>query len=156
MLSIQIQLYRPFDRDPSDHIYGEPFDSAADSLVGGAEKWSSPRDQQAANPRAIIPGTEMSIELHEDGPIIEFIVQQVNQIPNYVGAIAGVVSAWAAVRALRQQALPKDDYHGKSGTVITVGDLRIESQRNLDPGEVERLLSAIVTTSADREKPPTV
>jgi hypothetical protein len=153
MLSIQIQLHRPFDREPSNHIYGEPFDMAADRLVGGGEKWSSPRQLGIGNPRAVIPGTEMSIELHEDGPVFDFILQNLDQIPNYVSAIAAVVSAWIAARALRAEALPKDDHRNKGGTVVRVGDLRIESERNLEPEEIQRLLSAIATTRADREKP---
>jgi hypothetical protein len=153
MLPIQIQLHRPFDRKPDDHVYGEPFDGAADRLVGGKDKWSAPREQRRETPRAQIPGTTMSIELHEDGPLLEFVLQNLNQIPNYVSAIAAVVSAWAATRALRKQALPKDDFMGKGGTVVRIGDLRIESERNLEPDELHRLLSAIVPTQTDREKP---
>jgi hypothetical protein len=153
MVSIQVQLHRPFDREPNDHVYGEPFDSAADRVIGGKEKWSSPRAQRHETPRAVIPGTEMSIELHEDGPLLEFVLQNVAQIPNYVSAIAAVVSAWAATRALRKQQLPKDDFMGQGGTVVRMGDLRIESERNLEPDELARLLSAVAATRADREKP---
>jgi hypothetical protein len=155
MLSIQIQLHRPFDREPGHHLYGEPFDSAVDTLVGGKKKWSSPRHIQPGIPRAAIPGTDMSIELHEDGPLLEFLLQNIDQIPNYISAVASIVSAWAAARALRRNELPPGDFRNKGGTVIRVGDLRIESERNLAPDQLARLLSAIATTRADSEKPPT-
>ena len=136
MLSIQVQLRRPFDREPSDHLYGEPFDSAADAIVGGAARWSSPRTVQPGNPRAVIPGTSLSLELHEDGPLIDFILQNLDQIPNYISAITSIVFAWIAARALRKQELPPNDYRGKGGTLIKVGDLRVESSRNLEPEEL--------------------
>lgn len=153
MLSVKIQLYRPSDREPSDHIYGEPFDSVVDKLVGGSAKWSSPKTQQPEQPKAVIPGTEISIELHENGPTIDFVLTIVEQIPNYINAIAAMVSAWIVVREHRRKALPKDDYRSEGGTVVQIGDLRIESERNLEPDELQRLLSAIATTREDREKP---
>jgi hypothetical protein len=151
-LSVQIQLHRPFDREPSDHLYGEPFDSAADRLVGGAEKWSSPRQLQPGNPRAVVPGTAIVIELHENGPLLDFSIQNIDQVPNYLNAVASIVSAWIAARARRKQELPKDDFRNKGGTVIRVGDLRIESERNLETKELQRLVSAVATTAADRTK----
>lgn len=149
---VKIQLFRPYDREPSDHIYGEPFDSVVDQVIGGGENWSSPKTLQSEQPNAVIPGTKICIELHEDGPTIDFVFQLIEEIPNYINAISGIVSAWILVREHRKKALPKDDYHAKGGTVIQIGDLRIESQRNLDPDELQRLLSAVAITHADREK----
>jgi hypothetical protein len=150
MLSVRIQLHRPYDREPGDHLYGEPFDSAVDLLVGGVDRWSSPRRMQQGNPLAVIPGAEISIELHEDGPVFEFFLKNIEHIPNYINALAAVVSAWIAARALRVQQLPKDDFSTKEGTLIRIGDLRIESARRLSAAELQRLVSAIATTSSDR------
>src|SRR5262245_6893658 len=150
MLQIQVQLYRPFDREPSDHEYGEPFDSLADNQVGGADKWSSPRNERPRNPRAVIPGTGVSIELHEDGPLFDFVVQHLDQIPDYLSAIASLVSAWIAVRAQRKKERAKDDYRSKSGTKLRVGDLRIESDRDLTPEELKRFAEAAAPTADDR------
>src|SRR5262245_30767963 len=96
MLKVQIQLHRPFDRHPGHHLYGEPFDDVVNRCVGGEDRWSSPRNVQSEIPRASVLGHEISIELHEDGALIHFIVQHADKIPEYISAIAAVVSAWAA------------------------------------------------------------
>ena len=86
------------------------------------------RDTLILSPRAILEDSGIAIELHEYGPMLDFVVQHVDQIPNYVSALAAVVSAWAAVRTLRRQQLPKDDNRREGGTVMTIGGLRVEHE----------------------------
>ena len=58
-----------------------------------------------------------------------------------MSALAAVVSAWAAVRTLRRQQLPKEDNRREGGTVMTIGGLRVESNTNLVPAEVTQQVS---------------
>jgi hypothetical protein len=115
----------------------------------GRERWSQPREQIDGSPRAILEDS-IAIELHEYGPMLDFVVQHVDQIPNYVSALAAVVSAWAAVRTLRRQQLPKDDNRREDGTVMTIGGLRVESNTNLAPAEVTQLVTTVATIALER------
>src|SRR5262245_27805711 len=151
MLNIKVKLNRPFDRVPSDHFYGEPFDTAVDEAIGGRKNWSALRESHD-QPKASISGQDITIELHEDGPDLHFVLQFLDQIPDYLSAIASVVSAWAATRELRKKALPANDFQSRGGTVIQMGDLRIESERNLSPEELEKLLFAIAATRLNSKR----
>jgi hypothetical protein len=142
-MNIRLRLHRPFDRNPDDHLYGEPFDTEVNKLVGGESNWSSPRKDRSQQPRATVQGQGISIELHEDGPLIEFLLQNIDQIPNYISAISGAISAWAATRALRRRDLAKDDFHTESGTIVEIGDLRFQSKRDLKPEEVIEVTNSL-------------
>jgi hypothetical protein len=142
-MRILITLSRPFDRHPSDHFYGEPFDAELDKFVGGKSAWSFPREDRSQRPQAKLKDRNISIELHEDGPVIDFIAQNLAQLPDYVSAISAIVSAWAATRALRKRDLPPDDFRRKGGTVVETGDLRFESKRNLEPEELIEITEAM-------------
>lgn len=151
MHSILIQLSREWDRQPGDHLYGEPFDDAVDVAVGGRARWSLPREAPVGNPKAQIPGTNVSIELHEDGPVFSFVVQHWDQISSFVATIAAVVSAWAATRALRQQKLPPGDPQAASGTVVQIGNLKIDSEASLSAEEIVTVARALASTFMELE-----
>jgi hypothetical protein len=92
------------------------------------------------------------VELHEDGPLIEFLINQVDKIPGYIAAIAAVVSAWAATRQQREATLEKDDLKSKSGTEIVIGDIKVQSDTNLSPDELTELAIGLGRLQERRER----
>jgi hypothetical protein len=143
---ILIELSRKWDREPGDHFYGEPFDSAVDAAVGGRSRWSSPREAGVANPRAVIVGSKLAIELHETGPVLQFVAQHFDQIIASMSMVAGVVAAWAATRAARVSKLPADDHRVQGGTIVRIGDLRLETERTLTVDEISVLIQGLANT----------
>lgn len=115
----ELKLER-WDREPGgDHNYGEPIDKLMEELVGGSEQF----DRSAHNPIAKIPEVDASVELHEDGPLILFLVEQ---IPAILGATAALISAWVAWKSSRSLAnqdeqrsviikIGKHEYRGSTG-----------------------------------------
>jgi hypothetical protein len=97
-MQVQIKLYRGADREPEDHFYGEPVDRILDELIGGREAWSSLREDRSLTPEATLRDATIRVELHEDGPLFQFLVEQIPHIPTYVSTLAAVVSAWAAMK----------------------------------------------------------
>jgi hypothetical protein len=159
-MKISLQLSRPFDRHPDDHFYGEPFDSKLDQLIGGAAKWSTPRQDRTQMPKAVISGQPISVHLHEDGPIFDFIIQNIDKIPDYLNAVAALLTAWTAVRAARKRSLPKNDYQAESETVIEMGEYRISSKRNLKPTEVIEIMRSLAQfpgkNTSKKKTPPKI
>jgi len=99
MKKMQIKLYR-VDREPGgDHNYGEDMNHALDEMVGGRYKFK----KVDGRPTAKIPGTDAKIELHEDGPLILFVIAQ---IPAIVSAMAALVSTWIAWKSTKRT-MPK-------------------------------------------------
>ena len=143
-MKIEIKLHRPYDRDPGDHHYGDLFDKAINELIGGFGNWSEPPDDiKVQNPKAKVRDKEIFLELHEDGPLIHFIADNIDQIPNYISAIASIISAWAAVRAIKKKDPGKEDYLKESGTIIKVGKNKFESREDLDPNRVKEVIKFI-------------
>ena len=143
MNHVQLKLCRPYDREPGDHLYAEPFDSAIDKFVGGAASWSSPRASQPGNPAATLPDQSLTVTLHEDGPVFEWIVQNWDQIPNIFNSLAAVVSAWYAARTYRKSQLPKDDFRGNGETRIKLGDVELIVTKDLPAEELAKLAKAV-------------
>lgn len=157
-MKISVQLHRPYDRDPDDHFYGEPFDSKLDILIGGSANWSSPRQDRTQLPAAVIPGQRISVYLHEDGPVFDFVMQNIDKIPDYINAVAALLTAWTAARVARRRSLPKNDSQAESGTVIEMEEFRIISKRNLKPKEVIEIMSSLARfpgkTKPKKKTPP--
>ncbi len=99
-MQVQIKLFRN-DKEPDDHFYGEPVDHLLNELVGGRDGWSSPREDRSFTPEATLKNSTIRVELHEDGPLFEILVEQIPLIPNYVSALAALIAAWAAVKGKR-------------------------------------------------------
>jgi len=97
---INIRLARVCREGDGDHFYGHPFDQMLDDIVGGTTEWSSPRVQREKTPQAKVKGPDVSVELHEGGPEIQFMIEQ---IPNFMTAFAGLMSAWVAWRSARKE-----------------------------------------------------
>jgi hypothetical protein len=121
MKDVAIKFYRPTPDNLQS--YGPLVIRRLDQLVGGADKWSMSQFHGVA----MVPGTRIRIERHEDGP--EFWNLIVTQLPNYISALAGVASAWCAYKALRR---PKEQRtvklrigkHTYEGPVKSTRDLR--------------------------------
>jgi hypothetical protein len=141
--TITLKLCRPYDRDPSNHHYAEPFDSTVDAFVGGASAWSIPRNTPSGNPEAVPPGKAVKVVLHEDGPILQFFLENWQQIPNALSAVGTLISAWYAARAFRQKQLPPQDFRGKGGTRITIGDVEVSVDSDLSAEQLAELAGAV-------------
>jgi hypothetical protein len=138
-----LKLCRPYDREPDDHSYGEPFDTEVDAFVGGASAWSLPRNNPEDNPRAAPAGKAVNVELHEDGPLLEFLLNNWQEIPNALGAVAGLISAWYAARTFRTSQLPPQDSNAAGGVRIKIGDVEISSDLNLSAEQLGALATAV-------------
>ena len=147
-MKIQITLNRPYDREPGDHLYGEPFDTEINNLIGGKSNWSSLPEDRSLQPSAKVYDDQISIVLHEDGPLIEFIIKSIDQIPAFISAISAVISAWAATRALRSKKIPDDaEFKRTSGTIVQIGEHRFESKNNLNPEKLKDITDSIARFS---------
>lgn len=148
-MNVNIKLYRRYDREPSDHSYGEEFDNELNRIVGGKDKWSPTPEASSCDkpPAAKIADTDTKIELHEDGPLISFILENLDLVPACVSAIASLISAWVAVRAVRASKLPENSMDRESGTIIEIGEYKFTCDKNLTPKQVEEMLKSIARVS---------
>ena len=83
-MDVEIKLYRPYDREPSDHFYGEKFDSEMNLVIGGKSNWSPSPEAGTCeeHPAAKIKDKDITIELHEDGPVISFVLACLEKLPS--------------------------------------------------------------------------
>lgn len=148
-MNITVQFYRPFDREPDIHFYGEPFDQELDILVGGKDNWSSAKETPHKKPKAELKNFNADVSLHEDGAILNFIANHIDVIPDFITAISSLIGAWAI---LNQQRL-KDNkegalIHQKRGYLIKVDDAELQLGDSVD----EKALKAILAALAEYEK----
>lgn len=150
-MEIQVKLYRPFDRDPDDHLYGALFDNELSKIIGGAQNWSSELPDRSKTPKAKVNDAQIEIELHEDGPLIKLLIDNLDQIPIFISSIASIISAWAAVMAVKKKDSKKDEYQKKSGTIIQIGKNKFESEEDLNPNEVKDIATFIAGFTFEKE-----
>ena len=143
MEQIQLKLCRPYDREPGDHLYAEPFDSELDKFVGGVASWSSPRVSRQEKPSAKLSDQSLTVTLHEDGPVFEWLLQNWDQIPNLVNSLSAIVSAWYAARTFRRSQLPKDDIQGKRQIKINVSGVELNIEEDLTTDELAKLIKLV-------------
>jgi hypothetical protein len=143
-MEVRLKLYRPLDRFPSDHFYGEPFDTVLNDYVGGEAAWSSPRADRLKTPRATLQAAPVSVSLHEDGPLFQFIAENASSIAAYTGALASVVSAWAAIR-------PKKDEPGwKRELQIRIDQHVYHREGAPDPDQIAEI-AAFIAQLAEKD-----
>jgi hypothetical protein len=130
-------------------MYAEPFDSAIDAFVGGASSWSSSRAAHPGNPSAKLAGEQLTITLHEDGPVFDWLLQNWDQIPNIFNSIAAIVSAWYAARTYRKSQLPKGDVREKREARIKVGDVELIVEKDLPAEQLAKLAKAVAEARAE-------
>ena len=143
-----IKLYRPYNRKPGDHEYGQQFDEAIDRLVGSGVDW---RKQGSVNPVATIANPEIDIELHETGPLFLFFVDHASEVATYIGALATLISTWITVRLQYRE--KRAEVWEPDGTIIEVGDLKITAGRDLSPDEMQSLCKFLLQHAKDTKKP---
>lgn len=99
-------------------------------------------------PRAKLLRGGHTVELHEDGPIIQMVIAHADQILAAVTAFGTLVQAWAAVRLARQAQLPPGDMSARGGTIVQVGDIRMVSDRTLNPDELTLVPRTVASAQA--------
>jgi hypothetical protein len=104
---VVVQFYRwdrENDLDPSvlqtdhyrfDHSYGDEIDRVLDELVGG-----DGFDRSVQWPTREVPGTGITVTLHEDGPMWQFLIEQ---LPVFITAATGAFTTWMAWRSAREE-----------------------------------------------------
>lgn len=107
--------------------YGPEVLRALDRLVGGEKNW----DLTVGHGRARLGRTRARVERHEDGP--DIIGLLIEQLPNYITAITGLVMLWFN----RPRKRPKS-----TSITIEVGSLKIEGPLNR-PGDAERAIAVL-------------
>lgn len=136
-MKVAIQLHRPYDREPHDHSYGDPFDSELDKAVGGSDWRSRSTEPDGVDhPTARLADRAIKVELHEDGPVFEFFARALHELPDYIAALASLVSAWITVRARRARELPEDDIFARSGYVIRIDGTEARTTTTLTTREL--------------------
>jgi hypothetical protein len=136
MTKVLVKLERD-DREPGgDHVYGARIDKLIAATVGGVEKFN----RRQYNPSARIPGTNARIELHEDGPLIQTVIEQ---IPALIGACASLITAWCAWRSTRKDLPAKHKRTLRRTVRVTVGNHTYEGQ--LAPKDVKRVASLLAS-----------
>ena len=143
-----IKFYRPYDRTPSDHQYGEPFDESLNKFVGGKESWDA---TDPFHPIANIDNPKIEISLHEDGPEFMFFIEHSSEISAYVSALASLIASWVTVRSIMSKPKNKFEYE-KDGTILKIGDIELKSKRDLDQDEILDVLIALESVAKDEEK----
>jgi|SRR5690554_5593991 len=142
-----VKLYRPYDRRPGDHKYGQPFDEQLDAFVGGASNWEKQANVAVAwVAEASDPG--IRVELHESGPEFSFFVEHASDLATYVGTLATLISTWVSVR--RAFAEPRDSVSQPDGTIIQLGDLKIMAGRDLTPEEIQSIATVLLNHARER------
>lgn len=138
MTTVRIKLER-HDREPGgDHVYGTKIDQFINAAVGGVEKF----DRARYNPTATISGTKARLELHEDGPLIQTVIEQ---IPALISACASLITAWCAWKSARKDLPPKLKRTLRRTVRVSVGSHTYEGQ--LDPKDLKRVASLLASLS---------
>ena len=136
MTTVRIKLER-YDREPGgEHVYGAKIDELISAAVGGVEKF----DRTQHNPTATISGTKVRLELHEDGPLIQTVIEQ---IPALISACAALITAWCAWKSARKDLPPKLRRTLRRTVRITVGSHTYEGQ--LDPKNLKRVANLLAS-----------
>lgn len=136
MTAVHIKLQR-HDREPGgDHVYGTKIDKLIGAAVGGAKKF----DRTQNNPAAPVSGTKARLELHEDGPLIETVIEQ---IPALISACASLITAWCAWRSARKDLPPKLKRTLRRTVRVTVGTHTYEGQ--LAPKDLKRVANLLTS-----------
>ena len=121
MTAVQVKLLR-LDQEPGgDHVYGIKIDQLIATAVGGADRL----DAAQPNPSAPIPGAKARLELHEDGPLIKTVIEQ---IPALISACAALISAWCAWQSTRKDISPARKRTIRRTVQVTVGKHTYEGQ----------------------------
>lgn len=119
MTTVQVKLQRN-DREPGgDHVYGAKIDELIGASVGGVDKL----DRTQVNPRARIPKVNARLELHEDGPLIQTVIEQ---IPALISACAALMTAWCVWRSTRKDIPPAVKRTIRRTIRVTVGSHTFE------------------------------
>jgi hypothetical protein len=101
-----------------DHqSYGADIDTRLDSLLKNERARNALRQRL----RARIPGTEIVVERHEDGPTVFGI--PVNDLVNYAGVLATLASLWLQLLDRRQKT-PSHEVRLKIGSREYRGPIR--------------------------------
>ena len=136
-----MKLRRPYDRNPGDHKYGQPFDEQLDLFIGGSANWEKLADAPDG-PVAEVSNPKVRVELHETGPEFTFFIVHASEIATYLGALATLISTWVSVR--RAYRKPRDPVWEPDGTIIEFGDLKITAGRDLTPEEIQSLAKSML------------
>ena len=136
MTTVQIKLQR-YDREPGgDHVYGAEIDKLIGSSVGGVEKFKSKR----IKPKARITGVEAHLELHEDGPLFQTVIEQ---IPALISACAALMTAWCMWKSTRKDIPPAVVRTIPRTIRVTVGSHTYEGQ--LDAKDLKRVANLLAS-----------
>jgi hypothetical protein len=123
-MSLVVVKFKRYDQDPPGHFYGDAIDKMIEDVVSGTgilgPDRSGPGYRYYYQPiMAVVRGTEIAHSLQEDGPVLQFVIEQ---IPAFISAFAGIVSAWCAwrPRATNDQTVPGPALTRE--VTITIGD----------------------------------
>jgi hypothetical protein len=124
------------------HSYGIAIDALLDELVGGEGQLR----RTNFRPIAELEGSAATVELHEDGPLIQTIIEQ---IPQIIGAITGLASLWITWKSRESEAVRKrkkrrGEWVDDPRTVrIKVGDHEYDG-RPRDKEQLEKIVRVLV------------
>lgn len=122
MTPVQIKLRRE-DREPGgDHVYGTKIDKLIGAVVSRADE------------------TKAHLELHEDGPLIQTVIEQ---IPALISAGASLITAWCAWRSARKDLPPVLKRTLRRTIRVTVGSHTYEGQ--LAPKDLKRVANLLAS-----------
>jgi hypothetical protein len=131
---LRIKLVRTTVFDPDD--YGPQFEKCLDRLVGGKSEWKQSRN---AHRQAMIPGTRIVVQRHEDGP--EFWFNLANLALASGSFVVSTVALWYQIP--KREKKENGERHVRISTPQC--DVRITARGTKGPSErqLKQILKAL-------------